>query len=241
MTKQKTKGFCMFDNMTKDNRVIVNALCEFDPLEEWRAWNQDLLVGGHLLKKLIKYKPTAEKPSSFARIILVQHKGRKIKIDLSNGDVVGAFTNTKFKEGEHVINGFSIFNHHQTSKFLLLNRRIEITIPSFGKIILATHNRAVSLDLEEEAQKNLDEASARGALVSELCAKEIPKLSTILPLQKGQDEIDYANKILENKWLQLVKELAAWKEKYPKDHSNEKWIKEEKKEIPPPEPLKVSW
>lgn len=240
------KILCMFDNMQKDNRLIINALCEYDPLEEWGIWRNRELLYPRLLKKLIKYKPNAKKALSYARVVLIKHKGRRIKIDLSSGDIVGACRNTKFKEGEHIINEFSTSNHHQTSNTLLFNRRISITIPNIGKIIFSTHNRGVNIELDEDVQKSLTPANSRGALVSELCAKEIPKLSTILPLTKSQDEIDYANKTLEDRWLKNLNEFEKWKAQNPEQHTNDKWTqmvdgKGEKRKIPTEKPEKVSW
>ena len=205
------KIFCMFDNMEKDNRLTINALCEYDPLEEWATWKQGKLLFPHLLRKLVKYSPNAPSPKSYTRIVYVKYKGRRLKIDLSTGDILRPLKNIKFDEGAHTVNGFDLFNHHTTSTSLLLHRRTEIVIPSIGKIILHTQNRALNIELNDDSEKSLRESSFRGALVSELCACEIPQLSTILPLTKTPGEIDYANSVLQKRWEKEIEKHEQWK------------------------------
>ena len=244
---KEPKIFCMFDNMQKDNRLVINSYCEYDALEEWQPWRSGQFRFPHLLKKLVKYNPDVKKGLSYARFVLVNHQGKKLKIDLKDGTIIRPLRNIKFTEGHHTIKGFSIFNHHTTAvNTPLLNRRIEITIPHVGIIKLTTQNRGVTIDLYPEAQKNLTQASGRGALISQLCAKEIPKLSTTLPLQKGQDEIDYANSILHDKWLKYFNEFEKWKEGNPQANTPDKWTqmgdgKGGKRKIPPQEAPKVDW
>ena len=243
---KEPKIFCMFDNMQKDNRLVINAYCQYDALEEWGPWRNGEFLFPHLLKKLVKYKPDAKKGLSYTRFVLVNHKGKKLKIDLKDGTIIKPLRNIKFIEGHHTIKGFLIFNHHTTTTTPVLNRRIEITIPDIGTLKLTTQNRGVNINLDEDVQKSLTPANSRGALVSELCAKEISKLSTSLPLQKGQDEIDYANKILEDRWLQHVNEFERWKAQNPEQHTNDKWTqmgdgKGGKRKIPTEKSEKVKW
>jgi hypothetical protein len=241
------KAFCMFDNMQKDNRLVINALCEFDPLEDWGAWKSNQLRFPLLLKKLVKYKPDAKQALSYTRFVLANYKGNQLKIDLRDGTIIRPLRNIKFAEGPHTIKGFSILNHHTTAvNTPVLNRRVEIILPEIGKIILTTQNRGLNINLDDDVQKSLTPANSRGALVSELCAHEIPKLSTILPLTKSQDEIDYANKTLEDRWLKNLNEFEKWKKENPEQHTNDKWTqmgdsKGGKRKIPTEKPEKVKW
>ncbi len=218
---KEPKIFCMFDNMQKDNRLVINSYCEYDALEEWQPWRSGQFRFPHLLKKLVKYNPDVKKGLSYARFVLVNHQGKKLKIDLKDGTIIRPLRNIKFREGHHRIKGFSIFYHHTTAaNSPVLNRRIEITIPDIATLKLTTQNRGVNIQLDDNL-KLVTPATSRGALVSELCAKEIPKLSTILPLQKGQDEIDYANKILARQWEATIAAHEKWLNSDPQTRGSE--------------------
>ena len=128
----------------------------------------------------------------------------------------------------------------------VFNRRIEITIPPIGKVVLTTQNRGLNADFKQEFQKNLSEANSRGALVSEICAQEIPRLSTILPLQKTPKEIDFANGVLEKKWRDDIEVFEQLQKRNPERNTPEQWKSEKdpqgnRKQLPPREPRKIDW
>ena len=232
--------------MQKENRLIINSQCDYEPLQEWQTWVHNRLIQPDLLRKIIKYRPGASTAFSYVRFALIIYNNKKIKVDLIDGSISSGWKKSKFQEGEFIKNEFKIKGFHQTSDTLIHNRRIDITVPDLGIITLNTNNRGVNINLDDDVQKSLTPANSRGALVSELCAKEISKLSTSLPLQKGQDEIDYANKILEDRWLKHLNEFEKWKAQNPEQHTNDKWTqlgdgKGGKRKIPTEKPEKVKW
>ena len=204
------------------------------PLRHGPAGRTTTCAPPPLLRKLAKYRPLAEGALSCARVVYIKHNHKKIKFDLYQGDIIRPLKNIKFAEGKRRAKGFDTFNHHTTSASLIFNRRVEIFIPSIGTITLSTQNRGVKIDLNEENEKALNESSFRGALVSELCACPIPKLSTILPSTKSQEEIDYANNVLEKRWKKEIRVHEKWNNDDPQTRGPEP-------SRPAGKPDQVSW